>query len=71
MKTKKQPQDRFRITLAIDVDAEHVGPVIATFTKAGYTNLRYELITDVETFRHNTKRKLLGPIRGAKRRQAG
>jgi hypothetical protein len=59
-KTKKNPQtnDRFRITVAIDVDSEHVGSILATFTKAGYTNLHCELITDELAFKSNKKRKV-------------
>lgn len=55
-KTATPVIERFRISS--EIEAANLGPVIAQLTKMGLTNIHFELITDVVTFRQKTNHEI-------------
>lgn len=56
----KAPDTIERFRIHADISQERVGGVLALLTKLGVDNIGFDLITDVQTFRHNGARKDTG-----------
>jgi hypothetical protein len=52
----KQPHiERFVLTMRQEVEAQEMGLHVANLTRLGYTDVKFELITDIKTFNRRNK----------------